>query len=276
MSRSRALSAHPRAVIDAVLRTDFYAFGQAIFPIVSGGSQLMLNWHIEAIAEALSKVMRGETRRLIITVPPRSLKSICASVALPAFILGRDPTARIICVSYSEGLARKHANDSRAVMRSPLYRSLFPATRISSSKDTEFEAMTTARGFRLATSVGGTLTGRGGNFIIIDDPMKPQDAQSESARQNLLQWYANTLMSRLDNKATDAIIIVMQRLHPEDLVGHAIEQDGWTHLDLPAIAEREEPIPLGNNRVHRRTVGSVLIAVQSRRLRLFSARVLPN
>jgi phage terminase large subunit-like protein len=143
-------------------------------------------------------------------------------------------------------------------MRSSLYRRLNPATRISSSKDTESEMMTTARGFRLATSVGGTLTGRGGNLIIIDDPLKPQDAQSESARENGLQWYANTLLSRLDNKATDAIIIVMQRLHPEDLVGHVIEQDGWTHLDLPAIAEREELIPLGGNRFHCRTVGSVL------------------
>src|SRR5262245_20023008 len=258
MSRSRALSAHPRAVFDAILRTDFYAFAQAIFPIVSGGSQLMPNWHLEAMAEALSKVIRGETRRLLITVPPRSLKSICASVALPAFILGRDPTARIICVSYSEGLARKHANDSRAVMRSPLYRSLFPGTRISSSKDTEFEAMTTGRGFRLATSVGGTLTGRGGNFIISDDPMKPQDAQSESARQNVLQWYANTLLSRLDNKATDAIVVVMQRLHMEDLVGHLIEQGGWTHLDLPAIAEIDTDIPLGGNRFYYRKVGSLL------------------
>ena len=247
MSRSRTPYADDRAVIDAILRTDFYAFVQATFPIVSGGSQLMLNWHIDAITEALYKVVRGETRRLIITVPPRSLKSICASVALPAFILGRDPTARIICVSYSEGLARKHANDCRAVMRSSLYRRLFPATRISSSKDTEFEVMTTARGSRLATSVGGTLTGRGG-------------AQSESARQNLLQWYANTLMSRLDNKATDAIIIVMQRLHPEDLVGHVIEQDGWTVVNLPAIAEIDEFIPLGHNRFYRRTKNSVLHA----------------
>jgi predicted phage terminase large subunit-like protein len=258
MSRSRGLSTDRRMVIDAVLRTDFYAFVQAIFPIVSGGSQLMLNWHLEAMAEALSKVIRGETRRLIITVPPRSLKSICASVALPAFVLGLDPTARIICVSYSEGLARKHANDWRAVMRSPHYRRLFPGTRISSSKDTEFEVMTTARGFRRATSVGGTLTGLGANFIIIDDPMKPQDAQSESARQNLLQWYANTLMSRLDNKATDAIVVVMQRLHPDDLVGHLIEQDGWTVLNLPAIAEIDEFIPLGGNRFHHRAVGSVL------------------
>jgi predicted phage terminase large subunit-like protein len=143
-------------------------------------------------------------------------------------------------------------------MRSSLYRRLYPGTRISTSKDTEFEVMTTARGFRLATSVGGTLTGRGGNLIVIDDPMKPQDAQSESARQNVLQWYANTLLSRLDNKATDAIVIVMQRLHPDDLVGHLVAQEGWIHLNLPAIAEIDEIIALGGNRVHRRRVGDVL------------------
>jgi hypothetical protein len=164
-------AADRRLVVDAAMRSDLYAFLQAIFPVVSAGSELVLNWHLEAITSALTDVIRGKTRRLIITVPPRSLKSICASVALPAFVLGHDPTRRLICVSYSEGLARKHANDCRALMRSSLYRRLFPAARISSSKDTEVEVMTTAGGFRLATSVGGTLTGRGGNFIIIDDPM---------------------------------------------------------------------------------------------------------
>jgi hypothetical protein len=92
-------STDDRAILDAALRSDFYTFLQAAFPIVSGGGQLLLNWHIEAMAAELAKVIVGETRRLIITVPPRSLKSICASVALPAFVLGLDPTARIICVS---------------------------------------------------------------------------------------------------------------------------------------------------------------------------------
>jgi len=254
MSRTRLLSQDRRAVIDAVLRNDFCSFVQGIFPIVSAGDQLLLNWHIEAITEAVSKVVRGEIRRLIITVPPRSLKSICVSVALPAYALGLDRTARIICVSYSDNLARKHANDCRALMRSSKYRRLFPGTRIS--KDTELEIETTARGFRLATSVGGTLTGRGGNLIIIDDPMKPQD--SESTRQSVLQWFGNTLLSRLDNKSTDAIIVVMQRLHLDDLVGHLIEQGGWTHLNLPAIAEADEWIPLGGGRVHHRRIGDVL------------------
>ena len=164
---------------------------------------------------ALTDVINGKCRRLIITVPPRSLKSICTSVALPAFVLGQDASRNIICVSYSEVLSRKHGNDCRALMHSPMYRRLFPRTRISSSKDTEAEIKTTAGGTRLTTSIGGTLTGRGGNLLIIDDPLKPQDAQSESSRESVKQWYSNTLLSRLDHKSEGSIIVVMQRLHPE-------------------------------------------------------------
>ena len=245
-------------LLDAISRVDFYSFVQRIFPIVSAGGPFLPNWHVEAMTYALTGVMRGETKRQIMTVPPRNLKSICASVAFPAFVLGHDPTKRIICVSYSEGLARKHANDFRAVMRSPLYRRLFPGTRISAAKDTELEVMTTARGFRYATSVGGTLTGRGGNLLILDDPLNALDAHSERARESLKQWYANTLLSRLDNKADDAIIVVTQRLHVDDLVGHLLEQGGWTELSLPAIAEVEQVVLLGPDRYHYRKVGELL------------------
>ena len=113
-------------------------------------------------------------------------------------------------------------------------------------------------GNRLSTSVGGTLTGRGGNLIIIDDPLKPQDAYSEAARESTKQWYANTLLSRLDDKVNDAIIVVMQRLHTDDLVGHLLEQDGWTHLNLPAIAETKHQIPIGPALCHLRQPGDVL------------------
>ena len=118
--------------------------------------------------------------------------------------------------------------------------------------------MTTARGFRYATSVGGTLTGRGGNLLILDDPISAQDAHSERARESLKQWYANTLLSRLDNKAEDAIIVVTQRLHVDDLVGHLLEQGDWTVLNLPAIAEIEQVVPLGPDRYHHRKVGELL------------------
>jgi len=246
------------ALFQAAARTDLYTFVQAAFPIVAGGKSLQRNWHLEAMTAALTDVLDGKTRRLIITVPPRSLKSICSSVALPAFALGNDPSCRIICVSYSEVLSRKHGNDCRALMHSPLYHRIFPQTRISPSKDTETEIMTTAGGLRLTTSVGGTLTGRGGNLLIIDDPLKPQDAQSESARESLKQWYSSTLLSRLDHKSEGSIIVVMQRLHPDDLVGHLLEQGGWTHLNLPAIAETECSISLGMNRFHHRRIGDLL------------------
>src|SRR3954447_8068735 len=155
------MMADPR-VVGAVIRRDFYSFVRATFPIISPNDSFAPNWHIEAVAFALTRVFEGEIKRLIITVPPRSLKSICASVAYPAFVLGHDPARRIICVSYAEGLARKHANDCRALMRSTLYHRLFPNTRISPAKDTELEFATTRGGNRLSTSVGGTLTGRGG------------------------------------------------------------------------------------------------------------------
>ncbi len=247
----------PDILAAAVLRNDFYSFVQAAMPIVASQQKLLPNWHIEKMTYDLSRVLSGETKRLIITVPPRSLKSICASVALPAFALGHDPTRRFICVSYAQTLAEKHANDCRALMQSPMYRRVF-RTRIGSSKDTQQEFATTAGGYRLATSVGGTLTGRGGNFIILDDPLKPQDAYSESARSSLTQWYCNTLLSRLDNKAEDAIVVVMQRLHVDDFVAYLLDQQGWTHLNLPAIAESEQRVQLGPQRYHVRAPGEVL------------------
>jgi predicted phage terminase large subunit-like protein len=256
-------TAHDQTLlVRAILRQDFYSFVQAAFPIVSPGDTFLINWHLEAIAYALDRIRTGECNRLIITVPPRTLKSIMTSVALPAFVLGHDPTRKIICVSYSEGLARKHANDCRALMRHPLYQRVFPNTRISALKDTELELATTAGGFRLSTSVGGTLTGRGGNLVIIDDPLKPQDAHSSVARENLRQWYGNTLLSRLNNKSDDAIIIVMQRLHMDDLVGHVLGGGDWEQVNLPAIALCDQTIPLGPGRLHHRRVGDVLHAAR--------------
>jgi predicted phage terminase large subunit-like protein len=247
-------------LVAAILRSDLYSFIRGIFPIVSPGRPFIPNWHIEAMAFQLMRVLQGDCKRLIIMVPPRNLKSICASVALPAFALGHDPTRRIIDVSYSEPLARKHANDCRAVMHSSLYRRLFPNTRISPKKDTEVEFATTLGGERLATSVGGTITGRGGGLIIIDDPMKPQDAMSEAARESTKQWFSHTLLSRLDNKTQDAIVLVMQRLHVEDLAGHLLAQGGWEYLNLPAIAPWDEPFQVGPERYHLYQEGEALHA----------------
>jgi hypothetical protein len=254
-------------VLEALLRRNLNAFVEKSFSTLAPGQAFVPAWHLQAIGWQLERVRRGEIRRLIINMPPRSLKSIMTSVAFPAFLLGHNPTQRIICVSYSGDLAKKHANDFRALVEAPWYRDLFPGARIGKlfpgarigKKDSETEIELTARGFRLATSVGGTLTGRGGQLIVVDDPLKPDDALSEAKRSAANQWFANTLLSRLDDKRTGAIVIVMQRVHMDDLTGFLLSQsDEWELLSLPAIADFEETIPLGNGRSHLRHVGEAL------------------
>jgi hypothetical protein len=110
--------------------------------------------------------------------------------------------------------------------------------------------------------VGGTLTGRGGDIIIIDDPIKPQDAQSKSVREKTVQWYENTLLSRLDDKVHGAIVVVMQRLHLDDLSAHLLERGGFEHLCLPAIAEGKQTIQLDYGRTYVRSPGDVLDPVR--------------
>jgi len=243
----------------AAIRNNFYAYLQKAFVTVTHGDPLMRNWHLEAIAWHLQQCVTGDCKRLIITLPPRNLKSVSASVALPTWILGLDPTRSIICVSYGDSLARDFSRDRRKVMESKSYRQAFPGTRFDPKKNTETEIYTTKGGKCIATSIGGSLTGKGGNFIILDDPMKADDAFSEAERERVLKFYRNTLVSRLNNKTKDVIIIVTQRLHVDDLVANVLELDDWTILDLPAIAiEPFEEIQIDDNRWHERKVGSVL------------------
>ena len=246
-------------LLQALLRNDFRAFVHRTFLTLAPGQTFVDSWHLHAIARQLERVRVGDCRRLIINLPPRSLKSIMASVAFPAFVLGRDPTRKLICVSYSADLAKKHSNDFRAVLESPWFRAAFPGTRIGPFKNTEAEIELTQRGFRLATSVGGTLTGRGGDVLIIDDPLKPDDAYSESKRKAANVWFTNTLLSRLDDKRAGAIIVVMQRVHMDDLSGFLLAQsDAWEVLSLPAIAEHDGEVPTWGDRIHLRKAGDVL------------------
>jgi predicted phage terminase large subunit-like protein len=246
-------------LLQAIVRNDFRAFVEKVFMTLTPGQTFIRSWHLEAIAYQLERVRRGEIKRLIINMPPRSLKSIMASVAFPSFILGLDPTRRIICASYSGELAKKHSNDFRAILDSRWYRSTFSGTRIGPFKNNETEIELTKRGFRLATSVGGTLTGRGGDIIVIDDPLKPDDAMSETKRSAVNHWFTNTLLSRLDDKRTGAIVVVMQRVHMDDLTGFLIEQsDDWTVLTLPAIADSDEVIQRWEGEPYFRKAGDVL------------------
>jgi predicted phage terminase large subunit-like protein len=239
---------------NALLRQDLCAFVQRCFYELNPQAWFLWNWHIEVMAAKLAACYSGKIRRLIINVPPRHLKSLCASIALPAWWLGHDPTAQIICVSYGQELSDKHARDCRAVMNSAFYQRLFP-TRLSPQKQSVQEFVTTRQGFRFATSVGGVLTGRGGDIIIIDDPLKPDEALSDTQRKAVNEWYDHSLLSRLNDKHNGCIILIMQRLHQDDLVGHVLEHEPWEVISFPAIAEQDEShtieTPLGMIRFDR-------------------------
>jgi hypothetical protein len=225
---------------DAIFRSDFLAFAQAAFTVLEPDKAFEPSWHHEAIAKVLLDSNGRKTRKYV-NAPPRSLKSFLVSIAWVAFKLGHEPTHKFICASYSRDLARHFAAQCRKLMQSELYRRLF-ATRLS--KITDDELVTTKGGFRIATSVGATLTGLGGDTLIVDDPLNANEAYSETSRKNANTWFTGTLMSRLNDKRAGAIFVVTQRLHQEDLTGILIEK-GWDGLVLPAIALRDTVIQIG-------------------------------
>jgi predicted phage terminase large subunit-like protein len=228
-----------RAQYDFLLRHDFTTFAGRCFQDLNPQTCLAMNGHLEVIAAKLTAVREGRIRRLIINLPPRHLKSSMASIAFPAWCLGHDPSAQILCVSYAQDLADKLARDCRGIMMSRWYRRIFP-TRLAPHRQAVQEFITTRQGYRLATSTGGVLTGRGADIILIDDPLKPEEALSGVQRQAGNGWYDHTLYSRLNDKRHGVIVIIMQRLHEDDLVGHVLGQEQWEILSFPAIAENDE------------------------------------
>ncbi len=248
----------PVRLLRALLRRDFAAFARKAWPWISGGEEIAWNWHLDAMAHQLDRVASADNLRLLVTLPPRNGKSKIITIIWVAWMLGRDPTANFVCVSYSNELSGKHARDCLSIMQSPWYRELFPKTIISTKRFAAIDFETTAGGGRLATSVTGTLTGRGGDIIILDDVIKPDEAASETTRKSVNNWYRSTLASRLNDKGSGAILCVMQRLHEDDLAGMLLEAGGWHELRLPAIAIEEMRIPLTRGRVHHRHAGEAL------------------
>lgn len=237
-----------------ILRYDLCAFIHRSF-LELEQAEFHLNWHIEVLAAKLEDVQLGRCKRLIVNVPPRHLKSHAISIAFVAWLLGHDSAKKILSVTYAQDLSDNLARRSRTLMTSTFYEALFD-TRLSKGREAVSDFETTAGGNRLSTSIGGMLTGRGADVIIIDDPLKADDALSDTRRRAVNDWYDNTLRSRLNNQEAGAIIIVMQRLHADDLVAHVQQNEKWDVLSFPAIAERDETYdistPYGRNIFRRR------------------------
>lgn len=245
------------SAVNELCRTDFQVFLERAFATVDPAAQLERSFYIEVLADMLASVERGEKRRLLVTIPPRHLKSIAASIALPAWALGRDPTRRILTVSYAQDLTREHSRNFQKVVRAGWFAHAFPETALNVERDTILEYRTRQNGFRRGASLGGTITGLGCDLMIIDDLMKAADARSPLLRERARDFYGGTLSSRLNNKAMGAILAVQQRLHEDDLAAHLLDV-GFEHLNLPAIAEERQVFDLAGGRRHVRERGDLL------------------
>ena len=227
-----------KKLLKALLRTDFTSFIGKTFDTINPGAEYQANWHIELIAHHLEAVRLGQIKRLIINIPPRALKSVCVSVAWPSWLLGINPAARVIAASYSGVLSTKHSLDARLVLSSKWYQKLFPQTKLSKTHNQKNKFLTTDNGFRFATSIGGSVTGEGGDFLIVDDPHNPAQINSLKMRNRVIEWFEQTFVTRLNDKTKGAIVLVMQRLHPDDLSAHLISSGNWECLKIPSLAPK--------------------------------------
>jgi predicted phage terminase large subunit-like protein len=211
------------------------------------------NWHIEAICEHLEAVTRGEIRHLIINVPPRHMKSLSCSVAFPAWTWAQKPDAsrplagpqvRFLAASYAQSLSTRDNVKCRRLIQSPWYMENWgDRFALTGDQNTKIRFENDHQGYRIATSVDGTATGEGGDIIIVDDSLSAGDAGSPVARLGVTDWWDQTMSTRLNDPKTGAYVLIAQRLHEVDLIGHILERESadWTVLCLPARYESDHP-----------------------------------
>lgn len=214
------------------------AYIQQAWHVIEPGTKYVDNWHIDLISEYLEAVEIGDIKRLIINIPPRHMKSIHTTICYPTWSWIKNPEKRFIKVSYSDNLSRKHNVLARDIITSSWYQGNW-ADRFTLKDDfnRQNEFKNNQHGTMFSTSTGGALTGDGGDVIIVDDPQNPQMANSEAEREASIAFFKNTLQTRLNDPEKGAIIIIMQRLHENDLTGHILEEElGYEHLCLPAEA----------------------------------------
>lgn len=209
-------------------------FIPAAWHVVEPATEFKPNWHLDAIADHLEAVEAGEIRNLLVTMPPRMMKSLTISVFYPAWRWIRKPEMRFMYASYSSDLSTAHSVATRRVIESDWYQDQW-SDRFAMASDanlkTRFE--NDRRGQRFSTSVGGVVTGIGGDRIIVDDPHNVREAESEAFRLQVITWWDQAMSTRGNDPKTVARIIVMQRVHELDLAGHVLEQGGYVHLNLP-------------------------------------------
>ena len=240
--------------LKGITQADFSTFAKRAFNTL--GTPVEWNWHVDAQLFFAERLAVGDFRFGMVNIPPRSLKSEIFSIILPAYLLGKDPRCKIICVSYSQPLAEKFGAATLRIMQSDWYQEAFPDTVLA--KKASGEITTTKGGFRFATSINGQATGRGGDIIIVDDPLSAGAAESEAVRNSTNEWISSTLFSRLNDKREGRFLMVAQRLHQDDPCGHMLQGDHWEVLSLPAIAVTDATYELGTKGTYFRFAGELL------------------
>jgi predicted phage terminase large subunit-like protein len=233
----------------ALNRTDLLKFTQTMFS-ARKGAELKYNWHQDVICAALEKVVAGQIKRLVINVPPRSGKTEIAVINFMAWCMGNFPDCEFIHASYSKRLAAANAYATRAIMQHEKYLEIFDSIELSTDSRAKDEFRTDIGGIVYATGAEGTITGYGagkmrdyfGGAIIIDDPHKAGEATSDTMRKNVIDWFGTTMESRKNSPDTP-IIVIMQRLHEEDLSGYLLaggNGEKWHHISIPALNDNDE------------------------------------
>ena len=253
-----------KAVRYELSRRSLATFVRQAWAIIEPNTPLLWNWHLDLICEHLECVTFGDTRSLAINIPPRYMKSILVTVMWPCWEWALDPSRRYLFASYSSELSTTHSLARRRILESPWYREGVEEHwgepwALADDANLKTRYQNTAQGHMIATSVGGSATGEGGDRVIIDDPLKPTEAVSDVQRASSNRFWDETLSTRLNDKGRGAFVLVMQRLHEDDMTGHVLSEGGWTHLCLPAIAEADETITFPRSgRVHMRAAGELL------------------
>lgn len=232
--------------LNAACRTSFDAFAMRAFREIEPSAPYQWNWHIGCICDHMESVYRGELPKLIINLPFRSLKSFLVSVAFPAWVLGKDPTQKFIVATYGSDLAKDLSQKCRDIVRSDWYLSVFPETRINPQQNEKMDWHTTQHGYYYATGMGGTVVGKGATYLLLDDPLKPDEAYSETIRSSTIKLIRNTLFSRFNDPRNSKFIMVQQRLHEGDPSGELMKDGGYHLLKLPGEAKSYTKIQLGN------------------------------
>jgi predicted phage terminase large subunit-like protein len=222
----------------------FYEFFKAAWIVVEPAVPLSTNWHHKYICDTLQeeceRIIRQEpkTKDIIINVPFRSTKSLIVTVMFPVWAWIKSPKLRFITSSYSATLSIELATKSRDIIFSDWFKKRWEDVfHIKKDQNLKERYENNHIGMRRATSVGGTVTGQGGDFLIVDDPLSPQMANSATERDNANEWYRTTFYSRLNQADIGVRIIIMQRVHEDDLSGFLLDREtrlNYKHICIPA------------------------------------------